>query len=674
MGLIAAVALSSAAERAEAQSTASFAGSTGLDSRLFRPAIDTKGHFMVNGTDILGANQYAFGLIIDGAGGIVPYHGFENSGSTLAADADRIDRLIGVQFTGNLMFNYGIANWLVVGANVPITFVRGPDAVIPNPAGGAIYNNAASPVGLSSQGFGDLGLNLKLRLLRSETQPIGLAILVRATFPTGRSDAFTGDSGVTLWPSLVLEYRHRRIRLSGEVGLRMPFGDTLSNYPILGRSCPALTADPTNGNCGGSNPPAVDSATGAVEVRPGRQTIDYGSLLTFGLGASIHLGANVDFVAEGYGSQLVTQFGETGSLSMEALGGFKFFIHGHNYLMLAGGAGIPIDDGFQQANWRGVLGVVFEPSIADRDGDGIRDDVDECPDEPEDFDDFEDEDGCPEPDNDRDGILDVDDQCIDVPEDRDGVEDEDGCPEGGDFDRDRDGIPDSVDNCPDDPEDMDGFEDTDGCPDPDNDHDGIVDGADQCPSEPEDYDTYQDEDGCPDADNDQDRIVDDVDRCPNEPETYNGTDDADGCPDRGLVVLEENQLLILEKIYFETNSAVIQRRSLTVIDAVAATLIGNPQIRKLEVQGHADERGNDDYNLRLTRDRAAAVVEALVQRGVPRDRLQSAGYGELCPINPARNAAAYDQNRRVEFTIVENEFGPTGVLGGCEAGAHLRPH
>ncbi len=65
----------------------------------------------------------------------------------------------------------------------------------------------------------------------------------------------------------------------------------------------------------------------------------------------------------------------------------------------------------------------------DRDGDGIKDDVDRCPDAPEDKDGFEDEDGCPEPDNDRDGIPDVQDRCPNEPEDMDGVEDGDGCPE-----------------------------------------------------------------------------------------------------------------------------------------------------------------------------------------------------------------------------------------------------
>jgi outer membrane protein OmpA-like peptidoglycan-associated protein len=120
--------------------------------------------------------------------------------------------------------------------------------------------------------------------------------------------------------------------------------------------------------------------------------------------------------------------------------------------------------------WMAMAGVEVvmldsrpEPVVAgDRDGDGFIDSVDDCPDDPEDFDRFEDADGCPEPDNDRDGILDVDDAC------------------------------------PNDPEDMDGFEDTDGCPDRDNDQDTIPDTLDHCPNEPETFNRYNDHDGCPD--------------------------------------------------------------------------------------------------------------------------------------------------------------------------------
>jgi OOP family OmpA-OmpF porin len=99
-------------------------------------------------------------------------------------------------------------------------------------------------------------------------------------------------------------------------------------------------------------------------------------------------------------------------------------------------------------------------------------------------------------DSDNDGVPDDVDQCPDMPEDKDGFQDEDGCP---DFDNDNDGIYDSQDKCPNDPEDFDGFEDSDGCPDIDNDKDGIPDKLDKCPNMAEDIDGYQDEDGCPDG-------------------------------------------------------------------------------------------------------------------------------------------------------------------------------
>ena len=77
---------------------------------------------------------------------------------------------------------------------------------------------------------------------------------------------------------------------------------------------------------------------------------------------------------------------------------------------------------------------------------------------------------------------------------------------------------------------------------------------------------------------------------------------------------------------------------------------------KRQVQGHADERSSDEYNIRLTRDRAAAVVEALIQRGVARDRLRSSGYVERCPVDPRHNQEAWERNRRVEFRLVEQAF------------------
>jgi len=85
----------------------------------------------------------------------------------------------------------------------------------------------------------------------------------------------------------------------------------------------------------------------------------------------------------------------------------------------------------------------------------------------------------------------------------------------------------------------------------------------------------------------------------------------------------------------------------------------------MEVAGHADERADPNYNLRLTQDRVNAVVAALVRRGVAKERLRSKGYGEYCPEDPAHNEEAWERNRRVEFKIVKTKDGPTGVELGC---------
>ncbi len=60
-----------------------------------------------------------------------------------------------------------------------------------------------------------------------------------------------------------------------------------------------------------------------------------------------------------------------------------------------------------------------------------------------------------------------------------------------------------------------------------------------------------------------------------------------------------------------------------------------------------------------------SVVRALISRGIDRSRLRSKGYGEYCPIDPAHNEQAWEQNRRVEFKILKTQDGPTGVEVGC---------
>ena len=109
-----------------------------------------------------------------------------------------------------------------------------------------------------------------------------------------------------------------------------------------------------------------------------------------------------------------------------------------------------------------LIGFSYSPFMnTDQDNDGVEGADDLCPEEAEDYDGYEDEDGCPEVDNDGDGIVDINDKCPNEAEDKDGYEDEDGCP---DVDNDGDGIVDINDKCPDEAEDIDGIEDEDGCP------------------------------------------------------------------------------------------------------------------------------------------------------------------------------------------------------------------
>jgi outer membrane protein OmpA-like peptidoglycan-associated protein len=118
-------------------------------------------------------------------------------------------------------------------------------------------------------------------------------------------------------------------------------------------------------------------------------------------------------------------------------------------------------------------------------------------------------------------------------------------------------------------------------------------------------------------------------------------------------------MVVLKPIFFETAKAIIKPMSYPTLDDVAETLRANPQLLLLEIQGHADERGDDDFNLRLTEDRAAAVKTYLVGRGVAAERLVSHGYGETRPLCHAHGEPCWSRNRRVDFIILQRSDAPT---------------
>jgi outer membrane protein OmpA-like peptidoglycan-associated protein len=606
---------------ARAQSAVAPGNGGGFDTHLFRPAMDSKGLFTVNGSDILGRNEISFGLVLDYAHDLL----------RTAAGQGTTGQLIDHSFQGTFQFNYGLINQFVVGIDLPVDLMSGSQQLGSNGQIVPAYAGLWSPQQLNYQGLGFVAAHAKWRITRVE-HGIGLALGLQ--IGDGLSDAAASagaDNGFFYWPSAIVE---KRFGPKGEFRVAL-------NAGFRGHSATSTT----------------------LPLKEG--TFADGNLVTYGGGISVRVLEPLDLVGETYGTYLLASSSDSAVRpSNEAVGGIKVFVERNSYLMM--GAGSRYTNGFEAPDFRAFIGFIFEPSIGDRDGDGIKDDVDQCPDDPEDFDGFKDEDGCPDPDNDNDGIPDVDDRCINIPEDRDGDHDEDGCPEGGDGDRDGDGILDSKDKCPDDPEDKDGFEDQDGCPDPDNDHDGIPDKMDQCPNDPEDKDGFQDQDGCPDPDNDRDGIPDVVDKCPNEPETFNGFEDEDGCPDKGSVIIQDNVIIILDKIQFAYNSAEILPASNKILDAVSTTLAHHPEFTLIEIAGHADERGGDAYNLKLTQDRVNSVVRALIARGIEKSRVRSKGYGEYCPLDEGHNEAAWEQNRRVEFKIAKTKDGPTGVELGCD--------
>jgi OmpA-OmpF porin, OOP family len=604
-----------------------------IDLQIFRPAMDSKGFITLNSSGVLGLGDFSFGLVTTWASKPLVLNGGQTFGTPGKANRFAVNDLVTPSLQGAVGLTKLAHLGLEIGVVVPLAVLAGRGDPTDPGAGPTSVDDKAWNV--TAQGLGDITIHPKIRLLNATRTGLGIAIIPSVVLPTGDKKAFLGEGQTIFQPTVVIDTEFGylgRFRAGINAGLRIrshasTFVDDVNAFPrtFMGTN--------TNTNQG---------------IKIGNEFLG-GVALSYGI-----VPQKFDVLAEVYGlygsNSTKIPSGDKLGPAAEAIGGIKLYLARNSFFEVGGGWRVLSSYG--SAAPRAFIGFIFEPSIGDRDGDGYKDDVDKCPDDPEDFDDFEDEDGCPDPDNDKDGILDVDDACPNEPETKNGYKDEDGCPDSTTLDRDGDGINDDVDKCPDDPEDKDGFEDEDGCPDPDNDKDGIPDINDLCPNVPEDKDGFEDQDGCPDPDNDKDRILDINDKCPNEPETYNGVEDEDGCPDKGRVIVRKGKLEILDKVYFETDKTDIKTESFPLLDAIAATLKGNPQIQLIEIQGHADERGNDQHNLELTEGRSASVKRALVERGVEPSTLKNHGYGETKPICSQHNEDCWGKNRRVEFIIL----------------------
>lgn len=528
----------------------------GFDTHLFRPALDSRGLLSVNGVDVLPAGKASVGLVLDYGRGLLR-----------VPDTNQGVRpeLVSHSFTGTFLFNYGIADRLVVGASAPAVLVSGDAQVRGAPPVPAVAGWSGQP--LDHQSIASLALHAKLRLLPTD-RGLGVAVATQIGVPVSDAPRNAGaDPSFWYWPMVVLEKRigkERELRIAVNAGYR-------------GHAASGTT----------------------LALRDG--TFRDGARITYGAGAAYRVFNPLDVVAETYGTYLLSDASAAVRPSNEALGGIKLFVDDSSFLSI--GAGPRYTSGFEAADLRGMVGFVFEPPAGDRDGDGVPDDVDACP---------------------------------NVNGERSTVARKNGCP----ADDDDDGIPNVEDACPSargvptaDPR-------TNGCPPPlDEDADGIPNTEDACPRIPGKRHADPKRNGCPDA------YVDDTD------------------------------LVVFDEIRFATASAEILPESNPILDEVAKLLRDHPEIVLVEVAGHADERGGEQYNLRLTQARVESVVAALVQRGIAPARLRAKGYGFYCPRREGHDEAAWRENRRVEFVIVKRDSGPTGAPLGCEnAAAHgVRP-
>jgi outer membrane protein OmpA-like peptidoglycan-associated protein len=115
-------------------------------------------------------------------------------------------------------------------------------------------------------------------------------------------------------------------------------------------------------------------------------------------------------------------------------------------------------------------------------------------------------------------------------------------------------------------------------------------------------------------------------------------------------------VVILQEVLFHFAKTTIKPESFPLLDEVVQTLKENPQLRKLELQAHTDERGSSAYNLKLSMGRAKEVQDYCVRNGIDPKRLTSRGFGESQPVvRGATSEEDHQKNRRLVFRILETD-------------------
>lgn len=504
-----------------------------FDAQTFRPAAGPHSIFTLDTSGVLGHLDPSGAAVLNYTSRPLM---LEQGGEKVAL----IDQQLGM----HLVAGVGLFDLVELEVGLPVYFINDSELSTSDIEGGVV---------------GDINITPKVQILSRENSPVGLAAKVDVTAPTGDENALVGKGSVTAAPGVIVDYQLANIVFATNLGVRIMEENGIGNLK-------------------------------------GSDRFEYGVGAEAGfLDGLLRVGGEL------YGStQLSEFFGQKEEDPLEGILGAKVVTDSGFSILAGGGAGFI--SGVGSPEFRGFVGLGYtvmpteeapEPTeepveeeqevIADRDGDGVPDDEDECPDEPGPAE----NNGCPVeeeeeplPDRDGDGVPDVDDECPDEP----GPAENNGCPL--EPDRDGDGIPDAVDKCPDEP----GVEEYDGCPPP---------------------------------------------------------------PEEVTATREREEIKITNKVYFEMGEATLKEESYSLLDQVALVLRTNPDITKIEIAGHTDRVGPADENQVLSEERAQAVKDYLVEKGIAAERLEPKGYGEMEPeVNP-EGAKDQAENRRVEFKILE---------------------
>ncbi|MBU1244782.1 OmpA family protein [Myxococcota bacterium] len=546
----------------------------GIPVQVFQPSHDSLGFLSLDSPFVLA--PYSLDMFFGSNFALSPMRlEFADDVTTNDARALRFSTAFDFQAT------LGLTRWMQLTLHMPFfRLAPGPAFDLDKPWGftandplTTMRNNTPNSVP------GDPALFLKVHAFAIGGFDCGFGLNV--TLPFGVEEVFAGDENVTVKPSLLLGWQGTRIGL-------------LLNAGYLWRQEHSIDR------------PTDETVT----------MLSSGPEFHAGIGAKLKLFKKWAIMVSA-NKYVPLSDGETTDAPVEALAGIAWSPTPDLTVTVFGGSdagmneeygrGTPLRIGAQLV-WTATERTV-ESKVGDKDNDGINDDVDQCPDLPEDIDKFEDEDGCPEPDNDQDGLAD------------------------------------GVDKCPNEPEDEDAYEDTDGCPDLDNDGDKVPDSQDRCPMEAGDARF----DGCRIPDRDKDGIPDNRDQCPDEA----GEESLAGCPDVGIRVnVADGKVLPPGKVEFVKGKADLTPESLPVLLELANQIKGSPQLRLIRIEVHVESGGREPRNLQLTNARAMAIRAFLVSKGVSPVRVQGVGYGSKFPIRPNTTPENRAANNRVDFILV----------------------